>query len=58
MCRGEQQVMHHSMTFLALREGELRDLELAPLPNYPVGVTSPLFNLTPSRFSRPRHHDR
>ncbi|WP_158120114.1 bifunctional diguanylate cyclase/phosphodiesterase [Vibrio metoecus] len=48
--QGQQQVMHHSMTFLALREGELRDLELAPLPNYPVGMTSPLFNLIRHAF--------
>ncbi|HGH6027568.1 TPA: cyclic di-GMP phosphodiesterase CdpA [Vibrio mimicus] len=48
--KGQQQVMHHSMTFLALREGELRDIELAPLPSYPVGMTSPLFNLIRHAF--------
>ncbi|EEY98090.1 sensory box/GGDEF family protein [Vibrio sp. RC586] len=48
--KGQQQVMHHSMTFLALREGELRDIELAPLPIYPQVVTSPLFNLIRHAF--------
>ncbi|EIC2298466.1 EAL domain-containing protein [Vibrio cholerae] len=48
---GQQQVMHHSMTFLALREGAVRDdLVPIPLPSYPEGMTSPLFNLIRHSF--------
>ncbi|WP_337920958.1 cyclic di-GMP phosphodiesterase CdpA [Vibrio cholerae] len=48
---GQQQVMHHSMTFLALREGAVRDdLVPIPLPSYPEGMTSPLFNLIRHAF--------
>ncbi len=43
--------MHHSMTFLALREGAVRDdLVPIPLPSYPEGMTSPLFNLIRHAF--------
>lgn len=47
---GQQQVMHHSMTFLALREGKVKATPLVPPVNHSIGMNSPLFNLIRHSF--------
>ncbi|MGL4382067.1 MAG: bifunctional diguanylate cyclase/phosphodiesterase [Vibrio sp.] len=47
---GQQQVRHHSMTFLALREGQPQTQPLARLPSYSQGMAAPLFNLIRHAF--------